>query len=138
MLNKLLPAQDSAAGVPGGNSGGTSSKSAGVATVGELLAELSSPADTPIAFMFPGQGSQALGMLTAATAKLPAVANMLRIAQEVLGYDVLQLCTTGELLQLQLWNCVLLHLVASCCYDIHQSLYQIGSLKHLRVLPHDA
>jgi acyl transferase domain-containing protein len=49
-----------------------------------------------VAFLFPGQGSQALGMIGAATAALPAVAHMLQRAQEVLGYDLLELVTSGE------------------------------------------
>jgi len=50
--------------------------------------------DTPIAFLFPGQGSQAVGMLKE-SADLPAVKDMLNKAKEILGYDLLQLCNEG-------------------------------------------
>ncbi|DBA92937.1 hypothetical protein WJX79_007987 [Trebouxia sp. C0005] len=49
---------------------------------------------TPIAFVFPGQGSQAVGMLQASK-ELPAVKQMLKQAEVVLGYDLLQLCLEG-------------------------------------------
>ncbi|DBB12917.1 TPA: hypothetical protein ACH3X3_005670 [Trebouxia sp. C0006] len=49
---------------------------------------------TPIAFVFPGQGSQAVGMLQASK-ELPAVKKMLQQAEAVLGYDLLQLCLEG-------------------------------------------
>lgn len=48
----------------------------------------------PIAFLFPGQGSQAVGMLKESS-DLPAVRTMLDTAQRVLGYDLLELCSTG-------------------------------------------
>ncbi|PNW86481.1 hypothetical protein CHLRE_02g088250v5 [Chlamydomonas reinhardtii] len=47
-----------------------------------------------VAFVFPGQGSQAVGMLSAA-ASLPAVAAMLDTARAVLGYDLEELCRNG-------------------------------------------
>lgn len=50
--------------------------------------------DTPIAFLFPGQGSQSVGMLKE-SADLPAVKDMLNKAKEILGYDLLQLCNEG-------------------------------------------
>lgn len=53
----------------------------------------------PVALLFPGQGSQAVGMISAATAGAPAVAAMLQHAERELGYDVLELITKGE----QLW-----------------------------------
>ncbi|EFN56454.1 hypothetical protein CHLNCDRAFT_22513 [Chlorella variabilis] len=49
---------------------------------------------TPIAFLFPGQGSQAVGMLKESK-DLPAVRKMLDTAQAVLGYDLLALCLEG-------------------------------------------
>ena len=49
---------------------------------------------TPIAFLFPGQGSQAVGMLKESQG-LPEVKKMLQAAREVLGYDLLQLCNEG-------------------------------------------
>ncbi|KAI7846366.1 hypothetical protein COHA_000078 [Chlorella ohadii] len=48
----------------------------------------------PIAFLFPGQGSQAVGMLKE-SADLPAVKKMLETAKQVLGYDLLELCNEG-------------------------------------------
>ncbi|KXZ47596.1 hypothetical protein GPECTOR_34g755 [Gonium pectorale] len=47
-----------------------------------------------VIFLFPGQGSQSVGMLSSA-ASLPAVAAMLETAKQVLGYDLLEICTKG-------------------------------------------
>lgn len=49
-----------------------------------------------MAFLFPGQGSQALGMISPEVAALPVVSQMLSAAQRVLGYDLLELVTAGE------------------------------------------
>ena len=51
-------------------------------------------ANTPVAFLFPGQGSQAVGMLSSCK-DLPAVRAMLNTAQRVLGYDLLEMCING-------------------------------------------
>ena len=40
------------------------------------------------AVLFPGQGAQAVGMLSSRVASLPAVARMLRTANELLGFDL--------------------------------------------------
>ena len=47
------------------------------------------------AFVFPGQGSQSVGMLAALTAAEPAVQETLREASQVLGYDLAQLVREG-------------------------------------------
>ena len=44
---------------------------------------------TPIVFLFPGQGSQAVGMINECK-DLPAVKEMFVKAKEILGYDLLQ------------------------------------------------
>ncbi|WIA44196.1 hypothetical protein OEZ86_010517 [Tetradesmus obliquus] len=49
----------------------------------------------PVALLFPGQGSQALGMISATAAGQPAVARMLEEANTVLGYDLLALIRDG-------------------------------------------
>ncbi|KAI8476564.1 MAG: acyl transferase/acyl hydrolase/lysophospholipase [Monoraphidium minutum] len=49
----------------------------------------------PNIFLFPGQGSQAVGMISGATAALPAVKAMLEVAARVLGYDILELIQKG-------------------------------------------
>ena len=46
------------------------------------------------AFLFPGQGSQAVGM-TKKLADLPSVAGIFRTAERVLGYDLQSLCLHG-------------------------------------------
>lgn len=48
----------------------------------------------PCALLFPGQGSQYVGMLASAS-ELPAVQEMMAKAQVVLGYDLLELCLKG-------------------------------------------
>lgn len=50
---------------------------------------------THIAFVFPGQGSQKVGMLAAAHAEYPAVRDTFAEAGEVLGYDLWSLVQTG-------------------------------------------
>ena len=47
------------------------------------------------AALFPGQGAQSVGMLSAKVAALPAVAKMLRAAEEILGYDLESLMKGG-------------------------------------------
>lgn len=63
-----------------------------------IKAVASKPVATPAtpftAFLFPGQGSQAVGMLQQSS-ELPDVKEMLAVAQQVLGYDLLALCTQG-------------------------------------------
>jgi len=54
---------------------------------------------TPIAFLFPGQGSQAVGMVDSAK-DIPAVKEMFAKAQEILGYDLLKVCLEGPKAQL--------------------------------------
>jgi [acyl-carrier-protein] S-malonyltransferase len=51
-------------------------------------------ASGPVAFLFPGQGSQAVGMLKESK-DLPVVQKMLATARDVLGYDLLKLCLEG-------------------------------------------
>lgn len=54
----------------------------------------------PVGLVFPGQGAQSIGMLSKA-AHLPAVQALIKEANEVLGYDILQLCTEGPLEKLK-------------------------------------
>lgn len=49
---------------------------------------------SPVAFLFPGQGSQAVGMLSSAK-DLPRVKDMLDKAQQILGFDLLEICLKG-------------------------------------------
>jgi [acyl-carrier-protein] S-malonyltransferase len=48
-----------------------------------------------LAFVFPGQGSQSVGMLAALAAAEPLVGQTFDEASEVLGYDLWQLCQHG-------------------------------------------
>lgn len=67
----------------------------------ELLVKVASPPEAPrrmggapLALLFPGQGSGHVGML-AGVKGLPAVREMLRKADRLLGYDILNLCLNG-------------------------------------------
>jgi len=48
----------------------------------------------PVGLLFPGQGSQYVKMLKEVK-DLPAVKEMIEVANEILGYDLLQLCLKG-------------------------------------------
>ncbi len=48
-----------------------------------------------IAFLFPGQGAQAVGMGAAVCAKVPAARKLFDRAATVLGYDLYKLCVEG-------------------------------------------
>ena len=48
-----------------------------------------------IAFLFPGQGSQVVGMGRELLSEVPALSAVYQEAQEVLGYDIQQLCFEG-------------------------------------------
>jgi len=48
----------------------------------------------PVALLFPGQGSQYVGMLKAAN-QLPEVKDMLEKSKQILGYDILDICLNG-------------------------------------------
>jgi [acyl-carrier-protein] S-malonyltransferase len=47
------------------------------------------------AFLFPGQGAQSVGMGAALAANLPAARQLFDRAADILGYDLLGLCTNG-------------------------------------------
>ncbi len=47
------------------------------------------------AFVFPGQGSQSVGMLTEVAQAYPEVQSVFAVASDVLGYDLWELCETG-------------------------------------------
>lgn len=53
-----------------------------------------------VAFLFPGQGAQAVGMGREACGKLPAVVELFERANALLGYDLQQLCFDGPSEQL--------------------------------------
>src|SRR3954466_12617112 len=48
-----------------------------------------------VAFLFPGQGAQTVGMGAAVCAKVPAARALFDRASAVLGYDLYKLCTEG-------------------------------------------
>ncbi|PZN80956.1 MAG: [acyl-carrier-protein] S-malonyltransferase [Candidatus Methylumidiphilus alinenensis] len=58
--------------------------------------------DNGLAFVFPGQGSQSVGMLGALAAEHPEVAQVFGTASEVLGYDLWRLATDGPAGELNL------------------------------------
>ena len=55
----------------------------------------------PVGLLFPGQGSQYVKMMSGVK-DLPAVKEMLAKAQEILGYDILELCLKGPEAKLEL------------------------------------
>ncbi len=48
-----------------------------------------------VAFLFPGQGAQTVGMGQALCAALPAAKHLFDQAADILGYDLLAVCTNG-------------------------------------------
>jgi len=52
-------------------------------------------ANNSLAFVFPGQGSQSVGMLTKLAESAPTVRGTFDEASKVLGYDLWQLCANG-------------------------------------------
>jgi [acyl-carrier-protein] S-malonyltransferase len=48
-----------------------------------------------IAFLFPGQGAQTVGMAQELIEQIPAAAALFTLASEILGYDLAQLCAQG-------------------------------------------
>ena len=57
-------------------------------------------ADGLVAFLFPGQGAQHVGMGAESTSELPAAKALFDSASEILGYDLLKLCLEGPADQL--------------------------------------
>lgn len=49
-----------------------------------------------LAFVFPGQGSQKIGMLSEIAQEAPEIQSTFAEASEVLGYDLWDLCQNGE------------------------------------------
>ncbi len=58
--------------------------------------------DNGLAFVFPGQGSQSLGMLRGLAAQHPEVGQVFGTASDILGYDLWRLVTDGPIEQLNL------------------------------------
>jgi [acyl-carrier-protein] S-malonyltransferase len=53
-----------------------------------------------VAFLFPGQGAQSVGMGATVCSKVPAARSLFDRASAVLGYDLYQLCTEGPAAEL--------------------------------------
>eukprot|EP00397_Hematodinium_sp_SG-2012_P029903 GEMP01031631.1.p1 GENE.GEMP01031631.1~~GEMP01031631.1.p1 ORF type:complete len:403 (+),score=80.13 GEMP01031631.1:493-1701(+) len=81
------------------NNTGMISSSASISPTTILSSLLTAKNKIPTALIFPGQGSQFVGML-ADTKGLPAVKVMLDQARTLLGYDLLELCLAGPLSKL--------------------------------------
>ncbi|MFV8782746.1 ACP S-malonyltransferase [Microbulbifer sp. SA54] len=52
--------------------------------------------NSALAFVFPGQGSQQIGMLAEAAAEFPQISETFNQASAVLGYDLWDLCQNGK------------------------------------------
>src|ERR1700723_1784632 len=50
-----------------------------------------------VAFLFPGQGSQSVGMGAGLVESIPAAKQLFSEASEILGYDLLEICLNGPL-----------------------------------------
>lgn len=50
-----------------------------------------------VAFFFPGQGAQTVGMCKDVAAEVPAAKELFDRASEILGYDLLNMCVEGKL-----------------------------------------
>jgi [acyl-carrier-protein] S-malonyltransferase len=48
-----------------------------------------------VAFLFPGQGAQTVGMGSTVCARIPAARKLFDLANDILGYDLYKLCTEG-------------------------------------------
>lgn len=48
-----------------------------------------------MAFFFPGQGAQTVGMAKEVAAEVPAAKELFERASDILGYDLLAVCTEG-------------------------------------------
>ncbi len=55
-----------------------------------------------VAFLFPGQGAQHVGMCKSIVEKYPTARTLFDRAAEILGYDLLKLCLEGPKEQLDL------------------------------------
>jgi [acyl-carrier-protein] S-malonyltransferase len=55
---------------------------------------------TKVAFLFPGQGAQTVGMGAAVCAKIPAAMALFDRAAAILGYDLYKICTAGPATEL--------------------------------------
>src|SRR5437868_14758418 len=61
---------------------------------------MTSSESAKVAFLFPGQGAQTVGMGAAVCAKVPAAPALFDRASAVLGYDLYRLCTEGPAAEL--------------------------------------
>ncbi|BCE01784.1 ACP S-malonyltransferase [Marinicellulosiphila megalodicopiae] len=76
------------------------------------------------AFVFPGQGSQAIGMLANISAEYPLIAQTFKEASDVLGYDLWDLVQNGEAAQLNQTEITQPALLTTsvALWRVHQSL----------------
>ncbi|HLA62619.1 MAG TPA: ACP S-malonyltransferase, partial [Nitrospiraceae bacterium] len=66
------------------------------------MATLQSTRSTSVGFVFPGQGSQSVGMGRALAEAYPGIRSLYEEASSVLGYDIATLCFEGPVEQLNL------------------------------------
>ncbi len=72
-----------------------------------------------IAFVFPGQGSQSVGMLAELAAAQSTVQSTFAEASEALGYDLWQLVQEGP--EAELNNTTKNHLYSNCIIEIKKN-----------------
>ena len=80
---------------------------------------------TKSAWVFPGQGSQSVGMLSSLAAQYPIVQDTYKMASEVLGYDLWELLQNDKQQQLGQTH-ITQPALLSASYAIYRVLQQIG------------
>lgn len=66
----------------------------------QILSHLSRNVSSSLCFLFPGSGSQYVGMGKSISKQYPAAAHIFSKANDILGYDITNICFNGKVLEL--------------------------------------